>query len=103
MNAGIRQTVRECELVAKLLAGHQVDEDQLHAITDQQLRCVVAAKRALEYLRFDFSDEQLAVVAHVLMELSAECAGTPVREVVRELELLRRAAREVTGEVSDAG
>ncbi|WP_438041416.1 hypothetical protein [Sorangium sp. So ce128] len=94
-----RLVVRERQLVAELLAGLQVDKEQLRAISDLQLRCIVAAKLAVDRLGFDVEDEQLADLAHTLMELSPDTRGVRLKYVVGELERLRREAGVLTREV----
>ncbi|WP_437623360.1 hypothetical protein [Sorangium sp. So ce1151] len=92
MNARSRFVVRERQLVAELLAGHQVDDEQLKGINDLLLRCIVAAVLAVRRLRYDLEDEDLAYLARHLMELSPERRDVRLREVTGELERLRREA-----------
>ncbi|WP_437279320.1 hypothetical protein WME90_01830 [Sorangium sp. So ce375] len=92
MSPRSRLVVRERQLVAELLAGLQVDREQLRAISDLQLRCIVAAKLAVDRLGFDVEDEQLADLAHTLMELSPDTRGVRLKYIVGELERLRREA-----------
>ncbi|WP_437798475.1 hypothetical protein [Sorangium sp. So ce693] len=92
MSPRSRQVVRERQLVAELLAGRQVDDEQLKAINDLQLRCIVAAKLAVDRLHYDVDDAQLADLAHTLMELSPDTRGVRPKYIVLELEWLRREA-----------
>jgi hypothetical protein len=87
-----RHVVRERELVAELLAGVREDDAQLRAIDDPRLRCIVAAFVALRRLGHAATDEELTLVAQLLMQLSPAMYDVGLDEVLREVEALRREA-----------